>query len=59
MLGYVLSVCMEKGMKKVILGCYKEKLASAETLKKNGGTLIAENDNYKAGRSSQYYLIEL
>ncbi len=43
--------------RKVILGCYKENLASAATIQKNGGTLIAENENYKEGRTSQYYLI--
>ena len=42
-----------------ILGCYKENLASAATIKKNGGTLITENENYKEGRTSQYYLIRL
>jgi predicted acetyltransferase len=51
MLKYALSVCKEKGMEKVILGCYKENLAFAATIQKNGGTLIAENDNYKEGRT--------
>ena len=59
MLEYALSVCKEKGMKKVILGCYKENLASAATIKKNGGTLITENENYKEEKTSQYYLIRL
>ncbi|MBR3245247.1 MAG: GNAT family N-acetyltransferase [Parasporobacterium sp.] len=34
MLEYALSVCKEKGMEKVILGCYKENLASAAIIKK-------------------------
>ena len=59
MLKYALSVCREKGMKKVILGCLKENLASAATIQKNGGTFITENENYKEGRISQYYLIRL
>ncbi len=59
MLEYALSVCKEKGMEKVILGCYKDNPASAATIKKNGGTLITENENYKEGRISQYYLIRL
>ena len=59
MLEYALSVCREKGMEKVILGCFKENLASAATIKKNGGTLITENENYKEGKISQYYLIKL
>lgn len=53
------SRCREKGLEKVILGCYKENLASAATIRKNGGILIDENENYKEGRISQYYLINL
>ena len=33
--------------------------AVAETIRKNGGVLIAENENYREGRISQYYLIDL
>lgn len=59
MLKYALSVCRDKGMDKVILGCYKDNLASAATIKKNGGILIEENDNYEEEKISQYYLINL
>ena len=59
MLGYALSVCREKGMDSVILGCFKDNPASASVIKKNGGVLIEENENYRKGRISQYYLIEL
>ena len=59
MLRYALSVCKEKGMDKVLLGCYKDNLASAATIKKNGGVLVDENDNYNEGRISQYYSINL
>ena len=59
MLGFGLSVCKEKGMSKVILGCYKDNLASAATITKNGGVLTVENDNYEEGRISQYYQVEL
>ena len=59
MLRYALSVCKEKGMDEVLLGCYKDNLASAATIKKNGGVLVAENDNYNEGRISQYYSINL
>ena len=59
MLRYALSVCKEKGMDKVLLGCYKDNLASAATIKKNGGVLVAENDNYNEGKISQYYSINL
>ena len=59
MLHYALSVCKEKGMDNVLLGCYKDNLASAATIKKSGGMLVNENDNYKEGRISQYYSIKL
>lgn len=59
MLRHALSVCKEKGMKQVILGCYKDNPASAAVIKKNGGVLFAENDHYAKGRISQYYLIAL
>jgi len=59
MLKYALDVCREKGMTKVILGCFKDNIASAKTIIKNGGVLLCENDNYEKGRLSQYYVIEL
>ena len=59
MLQYALSVCKEKGMNQVILGCYKDNLASAAVIKKNGGFLLEESDRYKEGKTSQYYLIKL
>ena len=59
MLRYALATCKEKGLKRVILGCYKDNFASAATIKRNGGVLFAENDNYTDERTSQYYLINL
>ena len=59
MLGYALSVCKQKGMKRVMLGCYKDNLASAATIKKNKGILLFEADNYNEGRISQYYSVDL
>ena len=59
MLGYALSMCRQIGLNQVILGCYKDNIASAATIRKNGGILVAENDNYRAGRISQYYRIKL
>ena len=59
MLRYALSVCREKGKKRVILGCYKDNAASAATIRKGGGVLMAENDDYAQGRISQYYSIDL
>ena len=59
MLQHGLSVCREKGMRQVILGCYKDNLASAATIQKAGGVLLTESDRYTKGRISQYYLIKL
>ena len=59
MLRDALSVCREKGLRQVTLGCYKDNIASVKTILKNGGVLITENDNYHKGRISQYYLIKL
>ena len=59
MLGYALSICKEKGMNSAIISCYKENIASAATIKKSGGVLVDENDNYNEGKISQYYLVNL
>lgn len=59
MLRYALSICKRKGLKQVVLGCYKDNLTSAATIIRNGGVLFAENDNYTQERPSQYYLINL
>ena len=59
MLKHALDVCREKGLTKVILGCFRDNIASAKTIIKNGGVLVCENDNYQKGRISQYYVITL
>ena len=59
MLKHGLSVCKQKGMKEVIIGCYKDNVASATVIKNNDGILFSENDNYKKEHMSQYYKIEL
>lgn len=59
MLEYGLSICRQKGMKEVIIGCYKDNVASVTVIKNNKGILLSENDNYEKGRMSQYYLINL
>lgn len=59
MLHDALAVCKEHGKEKVLLGCYKDNIASAATIKKNGGVLVNESDNYNEGRISQYYSINL
>lgn len=59
MLRYAVSVCKEKGKDKVLFSCYKDNLPSAAVIKKCGGVLVAENDDYNEGRISQYYEIKL
>ena len=59
MLGHALSVCREKGMTKVILGCFRDNPASAAMIRKNGGVLFAENENYQEGKTCQYYRVDL
>lgn len=65
-LKYALKECKNLGLNKVILGCYKENIASAKTIIKNGGKLIREtneikniNNYYEINLTSQYYEIEI
>lgn len=58
-LRHALDVCREHGLAQVRLGCFHDNLASAATIKRCGGVLVAENDNYDPGRLSQYYVIGL
>ena len=57
MLKYALEFCKEKHLKSVIVGCYKDNIASSKTIIKNGGILI--NEVADAGKISQYYEIKL
>jgi predicted acetyltransferase len=57
MLKHALNVCKDKGMKDVILGCYKHNVASAKAIQKNGGKLLRECEIN--GEISQYYVIDL
>jgi len=59
MLKHGLEICRDHGMRSVTLGCYKDNEASAAVIRKCGGNLIVECDNYEKGRMSQYYLIEI
>ena len=59
MLQYALGVCKGFGLESVTLGCYKENAASAAVMKKCGGVLVVENENFTEGRTSQYYKINL
>ena len=58
MLHYALSICKEKGMTRVILGCHSDNLASASVIKKCGGVLtktIKESEEI----TNYYYEIKL
>ncbi|HOM03793.1 MAG TPA: hypothetical protein PLH43_13385 [Acetivibrio sp.] len=44
-------------MTQVILGCYKDNMASVATIKNNGGILVAETKS--EGKVSQYYIVKL
>ena len=57
MLRYALSVCKEKWLKQVILGCYKDNIASTAAIKRNGGVLFKESS--ADTKISRYYLIKL
>ena len=57
MLKYSLDVCRTYNMANVIIGCYKENIASAKTIIKNGGKLIREAE--VEGVLCQYYEIKL
>lgn len=57
MLKFALDVCKEKGMKKVIIGCYKDNIASSKIIEKNGGIKINEKDFNR--KIANYYEINL
>ena len=59
MLQYALDACRSFGLESVTLGCYKDNAASAAVMKKCGGVLVAENENFTEGQTSQYYKINL
>lgn len=52
-----LLLCKEKGIKKVLITCKKENIASARTIQKNNG--ILENEIDIAGEIFQRYWVEL
>lgn len=59
MLQYALIVCRQKGMDRVMMGCYKDNIPSVKVIRKNGGLLIKESEKDRKGRISQYYWIQL
>lgn len=59
MLKHALDICREKGKSSVIVGCYKDNMASARIIRKNGGVFLCENDNFTKGVLSHYYVIDL
>ena len=66
MLRYALSICKEKNMKEVILGCYENNYGSNKTIIKNGGILYRQDienkelsDNWQIELKRNYYKIKL
>ena len=66
MLSYALSICKDKGMRKVILGCYDNNFGSNKTIINNGGKIyrhdnekIELSNEWKLNLKSNYYEIEL
>lgn len=57
MIALVLQECQKLGIKKVLMCCDKENIASARTIIKNGG--ILENEVLDNGVWIQRYWIEL
>lgn len=57
LLELTLGKARERGLKKVLLTCYKDNIASACTILKNGGVL--ENEPVVEGKMVQRYWIEL
>ena len=66
MLHYALSICKEKNMKEVILGCYEKNYGSNKTIVNNGGILyrydienIKLSDNWQIELKRNYDKIKL
>ena len=57
MLRYALEECKKKNMKRVILGCYRDNIASSKTIEKNGGIKIKES--FFDEKEANYYEIKL
>ena len=58
MLRYAVSVCKEKGMSSVRLGCYKDNVASVSVIKKCNGVQVSEIEDKESGDISLYFTIE-
>lgn len=66
LLKYALEVCKEKGMKEVIVGCYKDNYGSNKVIQKSGGVLYKTtteekklSDSWTIELKSNYYKIKL
>jgi predicted acetyltransferase len=66
MLKYALSICKEKGMNEVIVGCYKDNFGSNKTILKNNGMLyrtttedLVLSDKWAITLDNNYYKITL
>ena len=63
---YRISICKDKGMEEVILGCYKDNFGSNKTILKNNGMLyrttqedLVLSDKWAITLNNNYYKITL
>jgi len=59
MLKYALSVCKNKGLKEVILGCYEDNIPSRKIIEKSAGKLFAKKEFCDNEKIALYYKIFL
>lgn len=59
MLALAKEICRDLGMKKLLVSCHKENIASAKTIQHNGGVLENEVVDHRNGEVLQRYWITL
>jgi predicted acetyltransferase len=59
MLALALEKCAAMGMTRAMAACYRDNIASAKTIRKNGGVLERELPDPHTGRAIQQYWIDL
>ena len=58
-LSLAMEICREMGMDRILVTCYRDNLASAKTILRNGGCLENEVTDGRSGRVLQRYWIVL
>ena len=59
MLTLAKDICREMGMRRILVSCHKENIASARTILKNGGILENEVTDHRNSEVLQRYWVEL